>query len=71
MVETKASSVVCENCKPKSAEVQDVHQYPVLQPCKVQYVAMQACMRENGGSISICKLEWDAFSECFKAQPKP
>jgi len=55
----------CEKCK---ADVKpEQGQTKVADSgCSSQYLLMTACMEQNGGNVSSCRIEWDSFRQCFQ-----
>lgn len=66
----------CQSCRDSSAnnatiEASDtVLQDTAMKLCKEQYLKVSHCMKMNKGSISDCRIEWDAFRTCHVAAKK-
>lgn len=55
----------CEHCKPDRPDategiVKDTG-------CTQMYDRLDTCMKANNGNVASCRIEWSAFTECFKA----
>jgi hypothetical protein len=72
---SSSSSPVCEKCARAREEKDSPAHVPYVAAsvagCEDAYSAMNACMDMHRGSISACKAEWVAFTECHRLKHKP
>jgi len=55
---------ICEKCEP--AEPEKIDGVVENMKCADLYKTMNDCMKLHNGNIASCKLEWSAFTSCFK-----
>lgn len=54
---------ICEKCKP--VEIENKDDIAKDKGCDKLYTIVDRCMKDNGGNVASCKIEWANFTACF------